>query len=98
MKRILKSSLMLAIVVAVSSLAAGSGHENKTVAGIRITGGDPVIKSSGVIVPVDPAVDENGNPIADPVVYNSFCNPINPIVAPDGHLVTFSEWVHANGS
>jgi hypothetical protein len=97
MKRILKVNLVLAIVVAVSSLAAGSGHESKaSVNGVTIKA--PGIKDSGVIVPVDPAVDENGDPIANPVVYNSFCNPINPIVAPDGHLVTFSEWVHANGS
>jgi|GEM_PF-5621267 len=96
MKTILKVNLVLGIVAAISTVVAGDVPSKRGVA-INPTG-PPFVKDSAVIVPVDPAVDENGDPIANPVVYNSFCNPINPIVAPDGHLVTFSEWVHANGS
>jgi hypothetical protein len=82
MKTILKINLVLAIFVALSSVAFAN----------------PPVPTSGLIVPVDPAVDQNGNPIVDLVVYNSFCNPINPIVAPDGHQVTYCEWTKATGT
>lgn len=56
-------------------------------------------RNGSPIVPYDPPVDQNGNPLVDPVVYNSFC-PAGPnaVTDPDGQPVTYSKWVKATGS
>jgi hypothetical protein len=87
MKAILKSSLTLTILVALSAVAlAGSKFKLQD-------------QSNTAIRPFDPPVDQNGNSLLDPVVYNLFCPAApNPILAPDGHTVTLGEWIQANGN
>lgn len=59
---------------------------------------DSHTRNGNPIVPYDPAVDANGNPIVDPVVYNSFCTPPNAVIDPANHPVTYSKWVKADGA
>lgn len=83
MRTILKCSLILATLV----LCASPTFAGK---------GTP---PTAVIVPFDPPVDANGNPIVDPSVYNGFC-PAGPnlLVRPDGQPVTLSQWLKATGT
>src|SRR3989442_660232 len=83
MKTILKCSFVLATLIMSASL----------------TFARKAVQPTAVIVPVDPAVDANGNPIVDPVVYNGFCpaGP-NPVLRPDGQPVTLSQWLKTTGT
>ena len=113
MKIILKRSFALGILLAFTGFAvaaqpAGSSNDeaigvavNKPVSNLLHTNrlADDPARSGTVIVPFDPPVDQNGNPLVDPVVYNGFCpaGP-NPILDPNGDPVTLSKWLRIDGT
>jgi hypothetical protein len=87
MKTILKSGLTLTILVALCTAGlAGSRFKLQDQSGTPLR-------------PYDPPVDQNGNSLLDPVVYNLFCPAApNPLIAPDNHQITLGEWIQANGN
>lgn len=86
MKKLLKNSLLLALAVALSGqVMAGSKFKQQD-------------QSMTAVRPFDPPVDQNGNSLLDPVVYNLFCPAApNPLIAPDNHQIKLGEWIQANG-
>ena len=85
MKTLLKCSLLLSTLVLCASAPAEKAG--------------PAVGPTAVIVPFDPPVDANGNPLVDPAVYNGFCpEGPSPIVGPNGQPVTLSKWLQANGT
>ena len=67
---------------------------------IAIAGTAPAQQFTGnVQVPFNPLVDANGNRATDlnTPLYSSLQNPREPILAPDGHHITLSEWLQVDG-